>query len=200
LRIFYSLGWLVYRYRWLVVLVWGALLVTGAFFAPNLSDRLKGGGFEGADSEAERVQDIMSEEFGVSPSTITVVFDGDGLSAESAEFQEAQDAALDEVRKLDEVGNVLSYSETDDPQFISESGERSYALISFEVPIDQAQGLADQVREAVRSEELTTYVTGAPAIYLDITEASNDDVRRAAAEGRAVYWQTPNDIGGAAGG
>ena len=89
MRIFYSLGWLVYRYRWLVVLVWGALLVSGSFFAPNLSDRLKGGGFEGADSEAERVQDIMSEEFGVSPSTITVVFDGDGLSAESAEFQEA---------------------------------------------------------------------------------------------------------------
>src|ERR671920_14773 len=109
----------------------------------------------------------------------TVVFDGDGLSAESAEFQEAQDAALDEVRKLDKVGNVLSYSETDDPQFISESEERSYALVSFEVPIDRAQGLADEVREAVRSEELTTYVTGAPAVYLDITQASNDDVRRA---------------------
>jgi putative drug exporter of the RND superfamily len=179
LRIFYSLGWLVYRYRWLVVLVWGALLVTGAFFAPNLSDRLKGGGFEGADSEAERVQDVMSEEFGVSPSTITVVFEGEGLSAGSVEFQEAQDAALDEVRELDEVGNVVSYSETNDPRFISESEERSYVLVSFEVPIDRAQGLADEVREAVRSEELTTYVTGAPAVYLDITQASNDDVRRA---------------------
>jgi hypothetical protein len=31
----------------------------------------------------------------------------------------------------------------------------------------------------VRSEELTTYVTGAPAVYLDITEASNEDIRRA---------------------
>ena len=179
LRIFYSLGRLVYRYRWLVVIFWGVLLVTGTFFAPNLSDRLKGGGFEGADSEAERVQDIMSEEFGVSPSTITVVFEGERLSAESTEFQKAQDAALDEVRKLDEVGNVVSFSETNDPRFISESGESSYALISFEVPIDQAQGLADEVREAVRSETLTTYVTGAPAVYLDITEASNDDVRRA---------------------
>ena len=173
------MGRLVYRYRWLVVFVWGALLVTSAFFAPNLSDRLKGGGFEGADSEAERVQDIMSEEFGVSPSTITVVFEGEGLSAGSAEFQEAQDAALDGIREFDEVGNVVSYSETNDPQFISESGKRSYALVSFEVPIDQAQGLADAVREAVRSEELATYVTGAPAVYLDIAEASNDDVRRA---------------------
>jgi RND superfamily putative drug exporter len=179
LRIFYSFGRLVYRYRWLVVLVWGALLVTGTFFAPNLSDRLKGGGFEGADSEAERVQDIMSEEFGVSPSTITVVFDGEELSARSAEFQEAQDAVLDGIREFDEVDNVVSYSETNDPQFISESGKRSYALVSFEVPIDQAQGLANAVRESVRSEELATYVTGAPAVYLDITEASNDDVRRA---------------------
>jgi RND superfamily putative drug exporter len=35
------------------------------------------------------------------------------------------------------------------------------------------------VRGAVRTEELTTYVTGAPAVYLDITEASNEDIRRA---------------------
>ncbi|MCA1731839.1 MAG: MMPL family transporter, partial [Actinobacteria bacterium] len=147
MRIFGTLGRLVYRYRWLVVLFWGALLVMGAFFAPNLSDRLKGGGFEGANSDAEKVQGIMADE-----------------------FQEAQDTALDEVRKLDEVSSVLSYSETQDPQFISESGERSYALVSFGVPIDQAQGLADEVRGAVRSNELTTYVTGAPAVYLDITQ------------------------------
>ncbi len=173
------MGRLVYRYRWFVVLVWGTLLLSGAFFAPNLSDRLKGGGFEGANSDAEKVQDIMAEEFDASPSTITVVFEGDGLDAEGAEFQEAQDAALDEVRELDEVSSIVSYSETQDPRFLSESGERSYALISFEIPIDQAQGLADEVRGKVRNEELTTYVTGAPAVYLDITEASNEDIRRA---------------------
>ena len=176
---FGTLGRLVYRYRWFVALFWGALLLTGAFFAPNLSDRLKGGGFEGANSDAEKVQDIMADEFGASPSTITVVFEGDGLDAEGDEFQKAQDTALDEVRKLDEVSSVLSYSETQDPRFISESGERSYALVSFGVPIDQAQDLADEVRNAVRSDELTTYVTGAPAVYLDITQASNEDIRRA---------------------
>ncbi|MDP8973088.1 MAG: MMPL family transporter [Actinomycetota bacterium] len=179
MRIFYALGRQVYRYRWFVLLIWGALLVSGAFFAPNLSDRLKGGGFEGANSDAEKVQEIMGEEFNASPSTITVVFEGDGLDAGSDEFQEAQNAALDEVRELDEVGSIVSYSDAQDPRFLSESGERSYALVSFEIPIDQAQGLADEVRGKVRSEELTTYVTGAPAVYLDITEASNEDIRRA---------------------
>src|SRR5829696_1261642 len=153
--------------------------MVGSFFAPNLSDRLKGGGFNGADSEAERVQEIMLEEFGVSPATLSVVFEGDGLSAQSQEFQEAQDAALDEVRELDVVSNVTSYSETNDPLFISESGERSYALVGFDTPLEQAQGLVDEVRDKVRTDELKTYVTGAPAVYLDITEASNEDIRRA---------------------
>jgi putative drug exporter of the RND superfamily len=179
LRIFHALGCLVYRYRWFVLLIWGALLVSGAFFAPNLSDRLKGGGFEGANSDAEKVQEIMADEFDASPSTITVVFEGDGLDAGGEEFQEAQNAALDEVRELDEVSSIVSYSDSEDPRFLSESGERSYSLVSFEIPIDQAQGLADEVRSKVRSEELTTYVTGAPAVYLDITEASNEDIRRA---------------------
>ena len=173
------MGRLVYRYRWFVLLVWGALLVSSAFFAPNLSDRLKGGGFEGANSDAEKVQEIMADEFDASPSTITVVFEGDGLDAGSEEFQEAQNAALNEVRELDEVSSTVSYSDAEDPRFLSESGEKSYALVSFEIPIDQAQGLADDVRGKVRSEELTTYVTGAPAVYLDITEASNEDIRRA---------------------
>ncbi len=179
LRIFHALGRLTYRYRWFVLLVWGALLLTGVFFAPSLSDRLKGGGFDGAGSEAERVRDIMLEEFDVSLVNLTVVFDGDGLPAEGVEFQEAQNAVLDEVREIEEVRNVTTYSETEDPLFISEDGEKSYALISFDTSDEQAPRLVDEVREKVRSDELETYVTGAPAVYLDIEEASNEDIRRA---------------------
>ncbi|MDQ3913237.1 MAG: MMPL family transporter [Actinomycetota bacterium] len=179
MKIFYSFGHLAYRYRWFVVLFWSALLIGGAFFAPNLSERLKGGGFEGANSEAERVQEVVLKEFGISPTTLTVVFEGDGLRAESDEFQKAQDVALEEVRELDEVSTVLTYSETGDSRFISKSGERSYALINFKVPVDRVQDLTDEVRERVRSDELATYVTGAPAVYLDIAGASNEDIRKA---------------------
>ena len=37
----------------------------------------------------------------------------------------------------------------------------------------------DEVRRKVRSDELTTYVTGPSAVYLDITNASAEDIRRA---------------------
>ena len=173
------LGRFSYRYRWPILIVWGLLLVASAFFAPHLSDRLKGGGFDGANSDAEKVQDVLLEEFGASPAIVTVVFDGDGISATSPEFQEAQDRALEDVRGIEQVRNVTTYSETRDPLFISRDDEKSYALVSFGVSVDETQGLVDEVRERVRSDELTTYVTGAPAVYLDITEASNEDIRRA---------------------
>ncbi|MDP9456062.1 MAG: hypothetical protein CYG60_23125 [Actinobacteria bacterium] len=179
MNLFGTLGRISYRHRWPILIVWGLLLLASAFFAPSLSDRLKGGGFSGAGSDAEKVQDILLDDFDASPAIVTVVFDGDGLRATSPEFQQAQDRALGDVRSIDEVRNVTTYSETKDPLFISRDEEKSYALVSFGVSADETQGLVDELRERVRSDELTTYVTGAPAVYLDITEASNEDIRRA---------------------
>lgn len=179
MRVFHRIGVFGYRFRWAILLLWGALLISSAFFAPELSGRLKGGGFEGSNSEAERVQDLMSGEFGLSPATLTVVFTGDGIPARSEEFQKAQEDALSGVRKLEHVRFVGSYAGSKDPGFISEDGEKSYALVAFDVSIDETRNAVAEVRSEVRSDELETYVTGAPAVYQDLEKASNEDVKHA---------------------
>ncbi len=179
MRGFYLLGDFVYRFRWAVLIVWAAILTFSALFAPDLSGRLKGGGFEGSNSEAERVQNVMSDEFGVSPAALTVVFTGDGLDARGREFQDAQEKALRGVRRMDEVRYVASYAGSKDGRFISRDGEKSYAIIAFGVSIDQTRNVVAEVRDKVRSEELNTYVTGAPAVYQDLETASNEDVQQA---------------------
>ncbi len=181
MRIFDQLGVFVYRFRWLVVLVWVVVLAVSAVFAPDLSERLKGGGFEGAGTEAEQVQDIMGEEFGVSPAALTVVFeDKNGeLSARSEEFQKAESEALEDIEGLEQVRGVTTYAESGDARFISDDGKKSYAVIGFETSLDQTRNVVDLTRGEVRSEELTTYVTGAPAVYQDIEDASNKDVKKA---------------------
>jgi putative drug exporter of the RND superfamily len=155
------------------------VVIASVFFAPDLSGRLKGGGFEGSNSEAERVQDLMSEEFGVSPATLIVVFEGDGLSARGGEFQGAQEEALEGVRRMPEVRYVTTYAGTQDARFISDDGKKAYAVIAFNVSIDETRNVVDEVRSKVRSEELDTYVTGAAAVYQDLEEASNEDIKRA---------------------
>src|SRR5215211_2865984 len=179
MRAFHRLGTFAYRFRWAILLLWGALLLASTFFAPELSGRLKGGGFEGSNSEAERVQNLMSEEFGVSPATLIVVFEGDGLSARGEEFRSAQEEALEGVRRMPEVRYVSTYGQTRDPRFVSEDSKKSYAVIAFNVSIDETRNVVDEVRSKVRSEELETYVTGAPAVYQDLEEASNEDIKRA---------------------
>jgi RND superfamily putative drug exporter len=173
------MGEFAYRFRWAILLAWGGLLITSAFFAPELSGRLKGGGFEGANSEAERVQELMTDEFGASPAALTVVFVGDGLPARSEEFQDAQEHSLDGVRRLEDVRQVASFAGSRDPRFISEDGKKSYAIVTSNVSVDETRSVVDSVRREVRSDELETYVTGAPAVYQDLEDASNEDVKQA---------------------
>jgi len=179
MSIFHSIGVFAYRFRWAILLLWGVLLISSSFFAPELSGRLKGGGFDGANSEAERVQDLMSDEFGASPATLTVVFTGGGIPALSQEFQDAQERALAGVHELDDVRQVASYAGSEDPRFISEDGKKSYAVVTSDVSIDETRNVVEEVRGEVRSDKLETYVTGAPAVYQDLEEASNEDVKHA---------------------
>src|SRR5215212_1967638 len=179
MSVFHNIGVFAYRFRWAILLLWGLLLISSAFFAPELSGRLKGGGFEGANSEAERVQDLMSGEFGRSPATLTVVFTGGGIPARSEEFQRAQEEALAGARKLDDVSQIVSYAGTKDDRFISEDGKKSYAVITSNVSVDATRNVVADVRSKVRSDKLETYVTGAPAVYQDLEEASNEDVKHA---------------------
>ncbi len=182
---FNVIGRLTYRYRWLVVLLWGLVVLGSAFFAPNLPERLKGGGFEGADTESERVRDIMSEDFGASPARLLIVFGGDGSPpARSEEFQQEQNASLEGVREVEETRFVTTYSDSQDRRFISQDGDDSYAVVGFEVSENQTQEQVDRVRRIVKEnapEGSQTYVTGAPAVYLDIQKASSEGVRRAEA-------------------
>ncbi|MDP8947314.1 MAG: MMPL family transporter [Actinomycetota bacterium] len=179
MRAFHRLGGVTYRFRWAILLLWGVLLIASSFFAPDLSGRLKGGGFEGSDSEAERVQDLMSEEFGTSPAALIVVFEGDGLSARDEGFRSAEARALAGVRKMPEVRRVTTYGDTRDSRFVSRDGKKTYAVIAFNISIDETRNVVDEVRSKVRSKELETYVTGAPAVYQDLEEASNEDIKQA---------------------
>jgi RND superfamily putative drug exporter len=173
------LGPLAYRYRWPILSFWAVVLVTAALFAPKLGSQLKGGGFDGSGGDSEQVQDLMIEEFGLSRANLVIVFESDNVSARSEEYQRAEDEALEPLRHIEEIHSVSTYADTKDQRFLSEDGNKTYALVGFNVSVAETQSLVDEVRRKVRSDELTTYVTGPSAVYLDITNASAEDIRRA---------------------
>jgi putative drug exporter of the RND superfamily len=179
LNLFARLGPFAYRHRWPILLFWAVVLVTAALFAPKLGGQLKGGGFEGSGRDSELAKDLMVEEFGLPRANLVIVFESDSLSAKSEEYQRAEDEALEPLRNMEQTRSVTTYADTKDQRFLSEDGNKTYALVGFDVSVDETQSLVDEVRRKVRSDELTTYVTGPSAVYLDITNASAEDIRRA---------------------
>jgi putative drug exporter of the RND superfamily len=179
LSLFARLGPFTYRHRWPILAFWAVVLVTAALFAPKLGGQLKGGGFEGSGKDSELAKDLMDEEFGLPRATLIIVFESDNLSARSEEYQRAEDEALEPLREMEEIRSIATYADTRDKRFLSEDGYKTYALVGFDVSEGKTQSLVDEVRRKVRSDELTTYVTGPPAVYLDITNASAEDIRRA---------------------
>ena len=179
MNVFARLGPLAYRHRWPILMFWAVVLVTAALFAPKLGGQLKGGGFEGSGRDSELAKDLMVEEFGLPRANLVVVFEGEDLSARSEEYQRAEDEALEPLRDMEQIRSVTTYADTKDQRFLSEDGNKTYALVGFDVSVGETQSLVDEVRRKVRSDELTTYVTGPSAVYLDITNASAEDIRRA---------------------
>ena len=179
MNLFARLGPFAYRYRWLILSFWAVVLVTAVLFAPKLGGQLKGGGFEGSGKDSELAKDLMVEEFGLPRATLVIVFESHSLSARSEEYRRAEDEALAPLREMEEIRSVTTYADTRDQRFVSEDGNKTYALVGFDVSVGKTQSLVDEVRRKVRSDELTTYVTGPSAVYLDITNASAEDIRRA---------------------
>jgi putative drug exporter of the RND superfamily len=179
LNLFVRLGWFTYRHRWPILLFWAVVLVTAALFAPKLGSQLKGGGFEGSGRDSELAKDLMVEEFGLPRANLAIVFESDKLSARSEEYQRAEGEALEPLRNMEHIRSVSTYADTDDKRFLSEDGNKTYALVGFNVSVAETQTLVDEVRRKVHSDELTTYVTGPSAVYLDIANASSEDIRRA---------------------
>jgi RND superfamily putative drug exporter len=179
LNLFARLGPFAYRHRWPILVFWALVFVTAALFAPKLGGQLKGGGFDGSGGDSERVQDLMIEEFGLSRANLVIVFESHNLSARGEEYQRAEDEALEPLRHIEEIHSVTTYADTKDQRFLSDDGNKTYALVGFNVSVAETQSLVDEVRRKVRSDELTTYVTGPSAVYLDITNASAEDIRRA---------------------
>lgn len=184
MRVFYWVGRLSYRLRWLLIPLWAAFLAGSFFFVPAVEERLLGGDLTAPGSDSEQVQEILNRDFSSPQATLVVVFAGDDLSAESEEFREAEREALEKLGRIPEVGEITSYQTAQNPLFVSDDGEKSYAVVGFEASESEVVNLVDRVRTEVRSEELETYVTGTQAVNQDIRELAREGV--AEAETRAL--------------
>lgn len=175
---FALLGRFAFRRRRWIIGAWALLLLAAVPVLPRIDEPLKVGGFSSPEIEAARARDLLERELGFAPSTMVVIFRGDGLTATDPAFERQIEATLREVRRLPNVTDVVLPA--DDPNLISADGDTAYALIGLDLPPEEAQRVVPDFEAALGDPpDLDLLVAGAPAFYADIETVSQRDLRRA---------------------
>jgi uncharacterized membrane protein YdfJ with MMPL/SSD domain len=91
-RIGLAYGRLVYRFRWLILVLWVAGVAASAPFAAKVTSVLNGGGYSYSGSESVHVATLLTDRLHLPPAQLLVVFQSSATPVSDAAFQqEVQD-------------------------------------------------------------------------------------------------------------
>ncbi|HEY7624439.1 MAG TPA: MMPL family transporter [Candidatus Limnocylindria bacterium] len=178
---FASWGRFVYRRRWPVLAVSGVLLLASLFIAAQ-GAKLQSGGFIET-SESGRASRLIERELPrAGGSTFTLLFSSDTLTATSAEFRAAAEAAIARLRADPRVATIITpYDGTapDPTALISKDGHAIAVDVAVKDEIATARDYYPELRALVASDTLAVQATGVLAINNGFNLVLQQDLRRA---------------------
>jgi putative drug exporter of the RND superfamily len=175
---FYHLGKLATRYRWLIVGFWMVAIAVSLPFAPRTSEVLHSGGFVSPDVESERAVNLLVQKLHLNLTIVQVIFTSQSYTADSPQFIQETQTALAGVRSMPEVSGIVSF--TDNPRQISLDRHAAYVNVLLKPDPDSAPKLLPELERHLQPVPgLKTSIGGGPVFYEDIQAVSERDLRRA---------------------
>jgi len=178
--VFYRLGLLIYRRRWIFIAVWAVLLVVALPFVPRVTEPLKIGGFADPSLESSKAASTLARDLGYSTSTVVILFQSgnSGLSVTDPAFLVQTQAALAGLKNLPIRTTVVAH--TANPRQVSKDGKTAYEVVLLDADAEAAAKLMPQIKSALTPpSSLVMKVGGGPAYYADVERVSQQDLARA---------------------
>ena len=174
----YRLGHLMARFRWWVFAFWAVALLVSLPAIPRVTSALKPGLGE-ADTESRAALRLMAERLDSSESSITLVFSSDDLKAADPAYVREVERAIAPLAGVPEVRRVVTFYNTRDPHMVASDGRTTYAFVLLDSDIDASVDAFPGIRTRLQPTALQVRATGGIAIFSDLNEASERDLRRA---------------------
>ncbi len=175
---FYHLGKLATRYRWLIVGLWMVAIAASLPFAPRASEVLHSGGFVSPDVESQQAVNLLVQKLHLDLTVVQVIFTSQHYTADSPQFIEETQTALAGVSGMSEVSGIVSF--TDNPRQVSLDRYAAYVNVLLKPDPDSAPKLLPEFEHHLQSvPDLKTSIGGGPVFYEDIQAVSERDLRRA---------------------
>src|SRR5437868_6085701 len=181
---FYHLGRIATRFRWLIVGLWMVAIAVSLPFAPQASQVLHSGGFVSPDADSERALNLLVQKVHLNLTIVQVIFTSENAnvgsvgSADSPQFIQESQLALARVRSWSQISGIVSF--TDNPRQIGLDRHAAYVNILFKPDPDSASTLLPHLESRLQPvPNLKTTIGGGPVFYEDIQAVSESDLRRA---------------------
>ncbi len=177
---FYHLGRIAARYRWLIVGLWMVAIFVSLPFAPQASAVLLPGGFTSPDAQSQQAITVLQQKLHLDLTIVQVIFISHRYNAYSTQFIQESQQALANISHWSEVASITSF--TDNPRQISNDQHAAYVNVMLKSDPDSAPKLLPELEHRLRPvPDLQEHVGGGPVFYEDIQTVSESDLRRAEA-------------------
>ncbi len=175
---FYHLGKIAARYRWLIVGLWMVAVAVALPFAPQANQVLRSGGFSSPDAESQQAIDLLVQKLHINQTIVQIIFTSKRYSVDEPQFVAQTQQALAKLRGWSEVAHVVTF--LDNPRQVSEDRHAAYVNVELKPDPDSASKLLPDLEQRLqRVPDLTSHIGGGPVFYEDIQSVSERDLRRA---------------------
>ncbi len=177
---FYSLGCLAYRRRWVVIFLWVVLLLVSAPLVPQAAKRLQFGGFTSQRMESVQARELLEREIGVQSSGLVVLFTSPTLTVDDPEFNRQVAYSMADLRGAPGVERVVDH--LTNPRQISRDRHTVYEVVVLGDGPETAARRIGEITSRLRQPEsssLRMYVTGSPILFAEVERLSHEDLQRA---------------------
>ena len=171
-----ALGALVVRRKYIVVAVWAVIILAALPFAPRAHEFLKPGGFSNESFPSVKARKVLQERLELSTLSIDFVFSHPEWQPFDARFSDAVLKAVGDLDKYGEISYVVTH--LDDPQRASSTSNTVHVTAGLTIELEESLDFLKTVTADVDPGPLNLIITGAPALYRDISLASQEDLRR----------------------
>ena len=173
-------GGMIYRTRWLV-LVLALLIVMGAVvFGSGLFGSLKSGGFNDPASESSRAQTLLDTKLGGATADVVILMSNSSLKATDTTFMDAATHMLSKLKARPEVASITSYYSTHSASLLSRDGHETFAVVQLKAK-DEATKEIDfkTIEPLMTSPAIETKVGGSVAVNVAVNKQVSSDLERA---------------------
>jgi trehalose monomycolate/heme transporter len=167
--------------RPLAVLLAGLVLTLAAgAYGAGVFDSLSQGGFDDPDSESSAALEREREALGNQGVDVVAIYSSEELTADDPAFRAEVESVLSELPEGTTVQVVPWYAEGAAPDLVSRDGHAAQVLVSLEgTSQDEYLTSYDELAPALEADTLETDLAGSYAIYDDVNERTEEDLRRA---------------------